>query len=180
MSCLCERDNLDHVETADLGGGVKLDSYHCPVCGTWFYVEFDVNQADGERGRSRETGDALTLRTWWYISRTITMNFWPPEAERVLMSEYTTSEYYTGEGRQIIRVEAIEPIPGTNLYRRWENGEEVSPEYRGPDTWEFSAQEQAGEHGYRSVAIGRMAWARFPDGWYFWGYEQAAATNNQA
>lgn len=49
-----------------------------------------------------------------------------------------------------------EPIPGTHLYRRFEDGREVCPEYQGDAANELIVIEETKKTGYRNVKFGDL------------------------
>lgn len=69
-----------------------------------------------------------------------------------------------------------EPIPGTNLYRQWENAVEVQPIYHGPKQWCFEVQEEADSVGHSTVEFAGLVYARFGSEWFIWGSAKTAVS----
>lgn len=65
---------------------------------------------------------------------------------------------------------ANEPIQGTNLYRRWQGEQEISPEYRGNAQNELEAIEQAKSLALRSVTYGDSTFVEIGGVWYCWAF----------
>lgn len=63
-----------------------------------------------------------------------------------------------------------EPIPGTHLYRRWQNGSEVQPEYRGDAQNELFIEPEVEAAGYNAFVYQGETFVRKGGQWYRWQF----------
>ncbi len=74
-------------------------------------------------------------------------------------------------------VQIGEPIPGTDLVRRWQGGKEISPMYSG-DTrdplCDYHAIDHAERAGYRSVFVMGQTLVHMGDEWATWSCAEFA------
>jgi hypothetical protein len=62
-----------------------------------------------------------------------------------------------------------DPIPGTHLHRRYEDGREVCPEYRGPAMNELPVIAECDRVGVRNVKFYDSHYVNLFGQWYLWG-----------
>jgi len=70
-----------------------------------------------------------------------------------------------------------QPIPGTNLYRRWQDEHEIVPEYRGDAQNETIAIEQAIAAGLNMVSYLDILYVMFGGEWYCWSFPWSDSTS---
>lgn len=59
-----------------------------------------------------------------------------------------------------------DPIPGTHLHRRRQDGQNIQPEYLGPAQNELIAIREASEHGIGAVMFAGSSYVRLGGAWY--------------